>query len=243
MKRKQFIIIGLLLLLVGGNVDRGLAQPGDFSKIDPELQELMHQSRDANERFRVIVEMTEQYNNPNLERGTAMMTRAQRRDYVVNELKRFSEQSQAEVVHYLGQQSTRGQVNVLHRFWIFNGVCCEATEDCIGELSMRRDVRYVALDTETVLDEPIIEEERENEPLRSVEWHVSKVRADEVWNYPNSPGYTGAGVIVAILDTGVNYNHNAISDNMWDGGTLYPHHGWDFVDDDDDPMDEDISVH
>lgn len=225
----------LLLALAMAWGGAAWAQAGNLAKIDPELQELMHQSRDANERFRVIVEMAEQYDNPNLERGTALMTRAQRRDYVVNELKRFSEHSQAEVVSFLTAQGTRGQVNVLHHFWIFNGLCCEATAECIGELSTRRDVRYVSLDKEIELDEPErTEGTRENLSTNDVEWHVSKVRANMVWN---DLGYTGAGIVVAILDTGVNYNHPDLSANMWDGGDLYPNHGWDFYDDDNDPMD------
>ena len=209
------------LVLVVWLLGRGaaMAQTGNLAKIDPELQEQMHQSRDATDRFRVIVEMAEQYDNPNLERGTALMTRAQRRDYVVNELKHFSENSQAEVVGFLTDQSTRGQVNVLHRFWIFNGVCCEATADCIGELSMRQDVRYVSLDVEMKVDELVEVEEgdRSNPPQSGIQWHVSKVRADEVWNYPNTQGFTGRGVVVAIIDTGVNNDHSDISNNMWEG--------------------------
>lgn len=232
MIRRLLIIVVALLFAYGGVA---VAQTGNPDKIDPELQELMHQSRDASETFRVIIEMTEQYNDPNLERGTAMMTRAQRREYVVNELKRFSEQSQAEVVRYLGQQSTRGQVNVLHRFWIFNGVCCEATAESIGELSMRRDVRFVALDKEMHLIEPIEEIGDRSDPPEGVQWHVSKVRADEVWN---SLGITGAGVLVAIIDTGVNYDHVDILNNMWNGGSQYPHHGWDFYNNDNDPKDD-----
>ena len=246
MKLRHFVIIGIALCLSMVSIGKVVGQTGNLSKIDPELQELMHQSRDASERFRVIVEMTEQYNNPNLERGTAMMTRAQRREYVVNELKRFSEQSQAEMVRYLGQQSTRGQVNVLHRFWIFNGVCCEATAECIGELSMRRDVKHVILDKEMHAIEPIDELGDRSDPPEGVQWHVSKVRADEVWN---SLGKTGAGVVVAVIDSGVNYNHQDISGNMWNKSTdpnynpLYPNHGWDIFDNDSDPFDEAESGH
>ena len=43
-----------------------------------------------------------------------------------------------------------------------------------------------------------------------------------------------SSVVVAVLDTGVNYNHNDLKNNMWDGST---NHGYDFVDDDNDPMD------
>jgi len=46
----------------------------------------------------------------------------------------------------------------------------------------------------------------------------------------------GAGVIVAVIDTGVDYNHEDIVTNMWTDGDGY--HGYDFVNDDNDPMDD-----
>ncbi len=68
----------------------------------------------------------------------------------------------------------------------------------------------------------------------------------------NNPGTAGADmnmekawdiatdcskVIVAVLDSGVNYNQEQLKGNMWNGGTDYPNHGYDFVDSDKDPMD------
>jgi thermitase len=65
----------------------------------------------------------------------------------------------------------------------------------------------------------------------------------------NNPGTTGmdmdmerawdvltdaSAIIVAVLDSGLNYNHEDLFANMWIGAT---HHGYDFVDNDDDPMD------
>jgi subtilisin family serine protease len=43
---------------------------------------------------------------------------------------------------------------------------------------------------------------------RTIAWDVSTVDADEVWD----EGYTGEGVLVAVLDSGVNYNHVDLAD-------------------------------
>ncbi|HLO86196.1 MAG TPA: S8 family serine peptidase [Nostocaceae cyanobacterium] len=42
-------------------------------------------------------------------------------------------------------------------------------------------------------------------------WGADLVKAPEVW----AKGYTGQGVIVAVLDTGVDYNHPDLKDNIW----------------------------
>jgi len=36
-------------------------------------------------------------------------------------------------------------------------------------------------------------------------------------------------VTVAVLDSGVNYNHQDLATNMWNGGAAFPLHGWNFV--------------
>lgn len=73
-------------------------------------------------------------------------------------------------------------------------------------------------------------------------------------NSTNNPGVTGydmnlpaawdyltdcSSVIVAVIDSGIQYNHADLVNNMWDGsGVGAPNHGWDFVDNDNDPMDQ-----
>ncbi len=45
-------------------------------------------------------------------------------------------------------------------------------------------------------------------------------------------------VVVAVVDSGVNYTHADLAANMWDGSAAgFPKHGYDFVDGDADPMD------
>jgi subtilisin family serine protease len=78
-------------------------------------------------------------------------------------------------------------------------------------------------------------------------WGVDRVKAPEVW----SRGYTGQGVTVAVIDTGVAYDHPDLRNNIWvnsgeiagngrddDGnGFIDDIRGWDFVSNDNDPND------
>lgn len=42
-------------------------------------------------------------------------------------------------------------------------------------------------------------------------WGADLLKAPEVW----AKGYTGQGVVVAVLDTGVDYNHDDLKGNIW----------------------------
>jgi subtilisin family serine protease len=83
-------------------------------------------------------------------------------------------------------------------------------------------------------------------------WNLALINAPAAW----AKGYTGQGIIVAVIDTGVNYNHPDLVDNIWvnaaemagngiddDGnGFVDDVRGWSFVDaDSNDPMDFDRS--
>ena len=63
--------------------------------------------------------------------------------------------------------------------------------------------------------------------------NILMVSADKVWQM----GYTGKGVLVAVIDSGVNYNHADIKDHLWDGGAQYPNHGYNTINDNFDTMD------
>ena len=70
-----------------------------------------------------------------------------------------------------------------------------------------------------------------NDPLLAQLWGMKNCGATQVWPMlPDSPK-----VIVAIIDTGVDYTHPDLKNNIW---TRNGRHGYDFYDNDDDPMDE-----
>lgn len=79
-------------------------------------------------------------------------------------------------------------------------------------------------------------------------WGLDMIKAPEVW----AQGYTGQGIVVAVVDTGVDYTHPDLDGNIWtnpgeiagdgidnDGnGFIDDIRGWDFVNDDNNPMDQ-----
>ena len=79
-------------------------------------------------------------------------------------------------------------------------------------------------------------------------WGLQNIAAETAWNFSQ-----GAGVVVAVIDTGIDYNHEDISTNVWTNPGEIPGNnvdddrngfvddvrGWDFVTIDDTPPDND----
>jgi len=78
-----------------------------------------------------------------------------------------------------------------------------------------------------------------NDPLHSQQWSHQVVEPERLWNYTK-----GAGAVVAVIDTGVDYTHEDLADNIWvnedeipfngkdddNNGYIDDVRGWDFVD-------------
>lgn len=72
------------------------------------------------------------------------------------------------------------------------------------------------------------------------QWALKKMNLETAWDSMTDCSST----VVAVIDTGVNYTHVDLAENMWDGAASgYPRHGYDFVHDDDDPMPADGDSH
>lgn len=182
---------------------------------------------------RVIVVMTESYDNSTLEVKTRNMSKAERRNFVIQDRIAFCQVSQQDVMVFLN--GFKGEVSGIEQYWAFNGFRCDASEEVIAQLEQRADVAYVYRDVKRKMLPDMVAKPAET---RDNAWHVDKVNAPAVWTYNGSTGYNGDGVIVAVVDSGVDYNHVDIAGSMWDGGEYFPHHGYDMCHNDDDPMDD-----
>ena len=204
-------------------------------KIDESLLHDLNQG-DREVKHHIMVRMADDYDVVASAINKMYLSKEQRREAVVSERKRYCEASQREVMLLLAEAQTKGQVANLHAFWVFNGFSCEADAAMVEALATRNDIAWIYADkTRHLLPEGEVARPVD---VRGNAWHVDKVKAPEVWNHNDGNGYTGQGVVVAVLDTGVNYNHLDIAGSMWDGGADYPHHGYDVINHDDDPFDD-----
>ncbi len=222
---KRIVLISILL----SACMMGFAQ----GCLDPVLSQEMNRRSD-DERIEVVVLMKAQYDRSQLSRRADFIpTKAERRDFVVNELKAFAEASQHDLKRTLAEMESHGMVSSVRSLWSANTLYFEATKPAILDLAERTDIEAITLNTQ---HQWIAEGEtpKAASATRETTPNITKVKADQVWEL----GYTGAGVVVAVVDSGVNYNHLDLADHLWDGGEEFPHHGYDIVNNDNDPMDD-----
>ena len=209
----------------------GYAQP----VIDPLLSEEMF-SRNEDESIAVIVIMKSQYDRMQLNRrADYYVTRAERREFVVNELKAFAEASQYDLRQSLSEMEHRGMVSSPTILWMANALYFNASKAAIQSLAHRDDIALIgyAKEYKCIPDGEEIKPASQIQ-IREITPNVIQVRADQVWE----EGYKGEGVVVAIIDSGVNYRHVDLADHLWDGGDEFPHHGYDVYNHDNDPVDD-----
>jgi subtilisin family serine protease len=149
--------------------------------------------------------------------------RKSKREVVVNELKSFSKSTQSDLMSILDAEAKSGKVEDIRCHWLVNAISCNASSDVIYHIARHNDVEVIAYDEMKYLlwDEEV----KAVEPARGMTQNITHVKADDVWDL----GYTGEGVMVAVIDTGVNFNHIDLADHLWDGGEEYPNHGYNTI--------------
>lgn len=223
MKKLVFLLLGMLLCV------SGFAQ----AVIDPLLSEEMNRHND-DEQMTVIVIMKSQYDRTQLNRrANHFTTRAERREFVVNELKDFSAASQYDLRRTLTEMEGNGMVTEPTVLWMANALYFDATKAAIHDIARRNDIEMIGFAKEYNWI-PETDAPRSAAATREITQNVIQVGANQVWEQ----GYMGQGVVVAVIDTGVNYNHVDLANHLWDGGTEFPYHGYDVFNNDNNPMDD-----
>ncbi len=199
--------------------------------ISPDLEMLLSGSTDT-DLIPVFILAQGQVDRNWVNGATDGMTRAERQEFAVQAMKEMADAAQSGIILELSSLNAEN----VRSLWLSNGVYCEATPAAIRLMSIRSDVSYIerASDENGGLIEPVeVRSPNAEERGKGIAWGVSKINADDAW----AAGYEGQGVIVAVIDTGVDYTHPDLGTNMWHDTPAGYHYGYDFYDDDYDPMD------
>lgn len=187
--------------LLAGPAPMAAARPSPGpgpSALDPDLVPVLD-SLAPDETTTVLVTLADGL-DPKVPPG---LDRRQRTAAVVARLKQQSRASQTSLTARLDDLGRRGQVSSQVPLWVTNAIAVTATAAAVREIASRTDVASVEPDSVAVtLDSA------------PPEPGISATGAPALW----ANGSTGQGVVVAVLDTGVDLSHPDLA-TRWRGGT------------------------
>ncbi|MFD3406109.1 S8 family serine peptidase [Kribbella sp. NPDC058693] len=192
------------------------ATPSPAAKIKPELKAQLEgkEAKSATDywvRFGAKADLTAASRITNWnERGTA----------VAAALKEAAADSQASIRAELDAQHVKYQA-----FWGTNAIRIES-----GSLALAQDLathnEVEGLYAPVQIEVPKVTPGQQEKAIQAVEWGVANIKANQVWS---QYGDKGEGIVVASIDTGVQYDHPALV-NQYRGnngdGTFNHNYNW-----------------
>ncbi|MDR2996996.1 MAG: S8 family serine peptidase, partial [Microbacterium sp.] len=103
-------------------------------------------------------------------------------------------------------------------YWISNTIRATSSDvDLIAELAARKDVAQIIPQRSYQLDDTVVAGSAESATTAAavaadttVEWGIADIKADQVWA---QYGDSGEGIVIANIDSGVQYDHPALVDS------------------------------
>lgn len=134
--------------------------------------------------------------------------------------------------------------------WDFGDICISEVHS--EEMSTEQLIDTLEEEKSVISVEPNFVRKKlsTNDSYRSFQWYLNgegsfQVSSSGIQEKELPSSLSSSSPIVAVVDTGIDYRHEDLRDHMWINpySTLDGIYGYDFADEDDDPMDEDEDGH
>ncbi|WP_129690710.1 S8 family serine peptidase [Gottfriedia acidiceleris] len=136
------------------------------------------------------------------------------RSTVVSSLKSKASETQHNIQEFLGKKKKDGSVKDYESFYIVNAMAVTGTEEVMNELAEFGEVEKILPNEIRHQIEPVQETTKTSakinntEDATNIEWNIEKIGAPQTWDR----GIDGTGVVVANIDTGVQWDHPALKE-------------------------------
>jgi subtilisin family serine protease len=193
MKRLSFVLILLCTLampMTAAAQSRRPAIPTDL---------LAAIARDGEANYLVLLRA-----RPDLGPADAIADWNARGRFVYEALKGAADRSQAPLAEFLTAERSAGRVRQFQRFFSVNAIGVTSDARALQALAAFPQVEEIVAAPALTIPAPLPGTLQAT--IASIEWNIAKIRAPEAW----AAGITGQGIVVASLDTGVEFNHPAL---------------------------------
>ncbi|HSJ57583.1 MAG TPA: S8 family serine peptidase, partial [Anaerolineae bacterium] len=184
--------------------------------VNPRVYEELDASEDGTAE--VLVVMAEQ---ADLSAAYQIADWEARGQYVYDTLKATADRTQAGVLKYLQENGVESQT-----FLSVNAIGLTTSKAVVETLAAMPEVQAIEPAGTFEIPEPIVE--ATTDAPTAIPWNLSNIGANEVWS---TFGVTGAGIVVANIDTGVEYTHPALvgayRGNLGSGNFDHNYNWWD----------------
>lgn len=157
---------------------------------------------------------------------TSAETKAIKQQAVISSLKETSEDTQQDVITYLETAKEKGHVDTYKAYYIVNIVVVTGTKQIAEKLANYNEVKKILPNEQVKLHDT--DSKAVVEKMNDIQWNIDKVQAPNIWDQ----GITGKNIVVASIDTGVQWDHPALRNNYrgYDRDTGEVNHDFSFYD-------------
>ncbi len=207
-------------------------------------------SAQPGEKIPVLVQFYGAISRAEFHQALEGLTGDERREAGIELLRSNLFKQAGNAIAWIENEEAEGRAFAAYSFWLGNGYVMSLQADRIALLAEFPEVESIVYTPPRPIPE-IDEGDPWTDPgeveLDDLVWGVEDIQTRDMW----AEGYTGEGILLAIIDTGCLLTHPDLADHIWNNANEIPDnglddddneyvddiHGWNFVDDDNDVMD------